>query len=66
VVAKKATGPDAVNWDKARIIAHEARGIPIPVSPDSPDLAEVLTMAPQVPSNPPWALADNREGQKTQ
>jgi L,D-transpeptidase ErfK/SrfK len=65
-VAKKVAGPDAVNWDKARKVAHEARGIPIPVSPDSPDLAEVLNTAPQVPSNPPWALADNREGQKIQ
>jgi L,D-transpeptidase ErfK/SrfK len=61
-VATKAGGPDAVNWDKARKVAHEARGIPIPVSPGSPDLAEVLTTAPQVPSNPPWALADDREG----
>ena len=63
-VAAKATVPDAVNWDKARKVAHEARGIPIPVSPDSPDLAEVLTTAPQVPSKPPWALADDREKQE--
>ena len=61
-IATKVTGPDAVNWDKARKVAHEARGIPIPVSPGSPDLADVLTSAPQVPSNPPWALADDKEG----
>lgn len=61
-VATKMAGPGAVNWDKARKVAHEARGIPIPVSPDSPDLAEVLKTAPQVPSNPPWAIAADREG----
>ena len=65
-VATKAAVPDAVNWDKARKVAHEARGIPIPVSPGSPDLADVLATAPQVPSNPPWALADDREEQKNQ
>jgi len=65
-LAKKTAAPDAVNWDKARKVAHEARGIPIPVSPDSPDFAAVLAAAPQVPSNPPWALAEDREGQKIQ
>ena len=61
-VATKVHGPGAVNWDKARKVAHEARGIPTPVSPDSPDLAGVLKAAPQVPSTPPWALAADREG----
>ena len=61
-LAAKAAGADAVNWDKARKVAQEARGIPIPVSPDSPDLAAVLTAAPQVPSNPQWALTDGKEG----
>jgi L,D-transpeptidase ErfK/SrfK len=61
-LATKATGVDAVDWDKARKVAQEARGIPIAVSPGSPDLAEVLNSAPQVPSHPPWALADDREG----
>ena len=61
-VAKKAAGPDAVDWDKARKVAREARGIPLPVSPDSPNLTEVLTSAPQVPSNPPWTLAGDKEG----
>ena len=65
-LAKKAAGAGDVNWDKARKVAHEARGIPIPVSPDSPDFAAVLAAAPQVPSNPPWALVDDREGQKIQ
>jgi L,D-transpeptidase ErfK/SrfK len=61
-VAAKAAAPDAVNWDQARKVAHEARGIPFPVSPDSPDLTEILTSAPQVPSNPPWTLAGDKEG----
>jgi len=61
-VAKKTAGPDAVDWDKARKVAREARGIPLPVSPDSPNLTEVLTSAPLVPSNPPWTLAGDKEG----
>jgi L,D-transpeptidase ErfK/SrfK len=56
-LAAKATGPDAIDWDRASKVAREARGIPVPVSPGSPDLARLLTSAPQVPSNPPWALA---------
>jgi hypothetical protein len=61
-LTSRAPAPDAINWEKARKVAHEARGIPIPVSPDSPDLDELLTTAPQVPSTPPWAPADDREG----
>jgi len=61
-VAAKATAPDAVNWDKARKVALEAQGIPFPVSAGSPDLADVLTSAPQVPSKPPWTLAGDKEG----
>jgi L,D-transpeptidase ErfK/SrfK len=60
-VTAKTAAPDVVNWDKARKVAHEALGIPIPVSPDSPDLAAILNTAPQVSSNPPWTLADDRE-----
>jgi len=62
VVAIKAAASGAVDWDKARAVAREARGIPFPVSTDSPDLAEVLSSAPRVPSNPPWALAGDTEG----
>ena len=61
-IAAKAGAQGDVNWDKARQVAYEARGIPLPISPDSPDLAEVLTTAPQVPSYPPWALAVDKEG----
>jgi L,D-transpeptidase ErfK/SrfK len=61
-LAAKADGTQSVDWDKARKVAHETRGIPIPVSPHSPDLADVLTTAPRVPSTPPWAPADDRQG----
>ena len=61
-IAAKTAGPGVVNWDKARKVALEARGIPIPVSPDSPDLDDILTAAPRVPSSPPWALTEDREG----
>jgi L,D-transpeptidase ErfK/SrfK len=61
-LSTRAAGPAAIDWDKARNVALEARGIPIPVSPDSPDLAEVLTRAPRVPSIPPWAPVDDRQG----
>ena len=61
-VAARVTGAEAVNWDRAREVAHEALGIPIAISPGSPDLAKVLSTAPLVPSNPPWVLAEDREG----
>ena len=50
--------PAEVNWEKARNIARQARGIPLPVGPGSPDLAEIVAKAPQVPSTPPWAPLD--------
>ena len=59
VVVKKAAG--AVDWEKAEKIAREAKGIPFPVSPGSPDIEEVLSKAPRVPSNPPWVVADNTD-----
>jgi L,D-transpeptidase ErfK/SrfK len=55
----KLPGADAVDWDKAGKIAQEARGIPVPVSPGSPDLATILDTASRVPSYPPWTLAGN-------
>lgn len=54
--------PDAVDWDKARQVAREARGIPVPISPGSPELDEVLARARRVPSIPHWARGDGREG----
>ena len=58
-VRKKA--PGAVNWDQAEKVAREAKGIPLPISPNSPDEEAVLSKAPRVPSNPPWVLAENEE-----
>jgi len=55
VVKKAADSPEKVDWEKAGIIAREARGIPVPVTSGSPDLAELLAKAPQVSSTPPWA-----------
>ena len=62
VLEAKAAQTDDINWDKAREVAHEARGIPIPVSADSPGLPDILTRAPQVPSIPPWTT---EQGQTT-
>jgi len=55
VETKAADLPIEVNWQKARNIARQARGIPLPVGPGGPDLAEILVKAPQVTSTPPWA-----------
>jgi L,D-transpeptidase ErfK/SrfK len=57
-VAAKAAGSTAqVNWVKARKVAREARGVPVPIAPGSPELAQILAKAPRVPSTPPWAPA---------
>jgi L,D-transpeptidase ErfK/SrfK len=55
VAAKVADSPHKVNWEKAGMTAREARGIPVPVTAGSPDLAELLAKAPRVSSTPPWA-----------
>jgi len=55
VAAKAADSAGKVNWDKAGIIAREARGIPVPVITGSPELTELLAKAPRVTSTPPWA-----------
>ena len=56
-VAAKANGQSiGVSWDKAREVAREARGLPLPIGPGSPGIAELLAKAPQVPSVPPWAV----------
>jgi L,D-transpeptidase ErfK/SrfK len=46
--------PKAVDWDKARRVAREARGIPVPISPRSADTDDVVARARRVPSIPPW------------
>lgn len=47
--------PIEVNREKAEKIAREARGIPVPVTPGSPDLEDLVAKAPRVTSTPPWA-----------
>ncbi|NNF96316.1 MAG: L,D-transpeptidase family protein [Halobacteria archaeon] len=61
VRAKAADFLDAVDWDKARRIAREARGIPIPTSPNSLEFKDVLARARRVPSVPRWAQVDSRK-----
>ncbi len=52
--AKAGDDPTAVDWQKAEEVAREARGIPVPVSPGSPNLDEVVARAPRVPRIPEW------------
>ena len=47
-----------IDWSRARTVANDARGIPVPISTGSPDLAGLLARAPRVPSEPYWATAD--------
>lgn len=58
LAVKAAYGKVVIDWAKARKVANEARGIPVPISTGSPDLAGLLARAPQVPSEPYWAAAD--------
>jgi len=55
VTTKTADSSGKVNWEKAGIIAREARGIPVPVTAGSPELDELVAKAPRVSSTPPWA-----------
>jgi L,D-transpeptidase ErfK/SrfK len=67
VVAKKApASPDKVNWERAGIIAREARGIPVPVTYGSPDLDELVAKAPRVSSTPPWAPVEYEKAEPEQ
>jgi L,D-transpeptidase ErfK/SrfK len=47
-----------IDWSRARTVANDARGIPVPISTGSPDLSGLLARAPRVPSEPYWAAAD--------
>ena len=62
IAARASDFAGGVDWEKAREVAQEARGIPIPVSPGSPELAHMLARAPRVPSAPPWAPAQYEAG----
>lgn len=59
VLAARAHGRKVtVDWSRARQVVEEARGVPVPISAGSPDLAGVLAAASRVPSEPYWAAAD--------
>ena len=58
LATKAVNGSPAVSGSRALRLADEARGIPVPISPGSPDLDGVLGTAPRVPSEPYWAVAD--------
>lgn len=62
VLARAGDSPDAVDWETAGEVAGEARGIPVPISPNSPDLDDVLARARRVPRTPPWAEANGQDG----
>ena len=66
IAAKSANSLHRVNWAKAETIAHEARGIPIPISSGSAKYEDMLARAPYVPRIPPWAVKDEvgRQGTK--
>lgn len=66
VVAKAAGRFDKLTRDKARQVAREARGLPLPIEPGSPDIAEVLERAPRVPNTPSWAVPVIEAGQSAE
>jgi L,D-transpeptidase ErfK/SrfK len=55
-VVAQMTRAAEVSWDRARAIAREARGLPLPIAPGSPELDELLAKARRVPSLPPWVF----------
>jgi L,D-transpeptidase ErfK/SrfK len=48
----------AIDWEKAREVASKMRGIPVPVSPGSPGMDEVVAGARRVPRIPDWAASE--------
>ncbi len=56
VAAKAAGRPRVVSWDRARKVAREVRGIPLPIGPGSPEISELLAKARRAPNVPPWAF----------
>ncbi|HSO83659.1 hypothetical protein [Thiocapsa sp.] len=61
IETETADGPDIVDWEKARAVALEARGFPLPISPGSPGLEDVVARARRVPRIPPWAEVEGGE-----
>jgi L,D-transpeptidase ErfK/SrfK len=65
VVVRRAAGASAeVDWAKAKRVAQEARGFPVPVSPGSPDAAALIASAPVVrqPAQRAAASSDLKAG----
>jgi L,D-transpeptidase ErfK/SrfK len=60
--ARAGDDPTAVDWTRAEEAAREARGIPVPVSPGSPDLEDVVARARRVPRVPPWEDPNREDG----
>ena len=56
--------PARVNRERAEKIVREARGLPLPVSPGTTELDELLALAPRVSSTPPWAPLDYEKTEK--
>jgi L,D-transpeptidase ErfK/SrfK len=61
IAAKTDGGSAIVDWDKAQEAAREARGVPVPISPGSPDLEDVVARARRVPRIPPWEETEGRD-----
>jgi L,D-transpeptidase ErfK/SrfK len=55
VLAAAGDVPAAVDWDRAKAVAVEARGIPMPVAPGSPGPERIIAGARRAPRMPPWA-----------
>ena len=66
VATKAADSAGKVNWEKAGIVAREARGIPVPITAGSPELTELLVKAPRVSSTPPWAPVEYEKDEPEQ
>lgn len=66
VSAKVVNASGEIDWNKARAVARDARGLPLPVAPGSPGLNEVLEDARRVPSMPRWAVPVEDLGQKVE
>lgn len=61
LAARTADDSTLVDWQKAEEVARDARGIPVPVSPGSPNLDEVIARAPRVPRVPEWQDDTDRD-----
>ena len=60
--AQAGQDPTAVDWQRAEEVVREGRGIPMPVSPGSPGLDDVVARARRVPRLPPWEEPSRGDG----